>query len=97
MKRNELYTMVKEVVETKTGAKVTNKAAREIVDEIFEKILEAVKTDGEAVLPGIGKLKYVETAERKGKTVVNGEIKEWTKPAGHTIRLRLSRKIKESL
>ena len=97
MKRNELYKVVKEVVAEKVGAKVTNQAAREITDEIFTKIVDAVKNDGEVVLPGIGKLKLVETAPRKGKTVVNGEVKEWSKPAGKTIRLRLSSALKESL
>ena len=97
MKRNELYNAVKEIVSEKVDAKVTNKVAREITDEIFERILDAVKNDGEVVLPGIGKLKLVETAPRKGKSVVNGVTKEWSKPAGKTIRLRLSGSVKESL
>ena len=93
MKREELYLAVKEVVEGVVDVKVTKGKAKEITDTIIEKIVEGVKKDGETVLPGLGKLKLVETAPRKGET--NGV--KWEKPAGQTIKLRLSSKIKESL
>ena len=93
MKKDQVYAMVKEVVESATGAKVTKIKAKEIADTIFEKIVEGVKADSEAVLPGIGKLKLVETAPRSG--VTNGV--KWEKPAGKTIKLRLSKSLKESL
>jgi len=93
MKKAELIEMIKAVIEKNTEVSLTKKQAAEIVDEIFENILEAVKGNGEVIIPHIGKLKLVETAPRKG--VTNGIA--WEKPAGKTIRLRLSKSVKESL
>jgi len=93
MKKEQVYAMVKEVGEGATGVKLTKAKAKEITDAIFEKIVEGVKADGEAVLPGIGKLKLVDTAPRSG--ITNGV--KWEKCAGKTIKLRLSKALKESL
>jgi nucleoid DNA-binding protein len=94
MTRQDLYAMIKADLEKVVeNGKVTNKIAKEFTDTLFAKIVEAAKNDGEVVLPGLGKLKLVETAPRSG--VTNGV--KWEKPAGKTIKLRLSSTIKESL
>ena len=93
MTRTELFEMVKEEVERVTGAKMSKKASKELTESIFEKIFKGVKGDGEVVLPKLGKLKIAETKERSG---VSKGVK-WKKPAGRTIRLRLSKRAKEEL
>ena len=93
MNRTELVEVVKEIIETKANVKLTKKVAGEIVNEVFEKILNSVVESGEVVLPELGKLKLVETSARSGE--ING--KKWEKPAGKTIKLRLSSKTKEKL
>jgi len=93
MKKMELLEMIRAVIEKNTDVSLTKKQANEIMNEIFENILEAIKNSGEVVIPHIGKLKLVDTAPRKG--VTNGVA--WEKPAGKTIKLRLSKSVKESL
>ena len=78
-----------EAVASKLGSKKTE--AVETLDVVLGTIIEATVEEGECVIPGLGKLVVTETAARKGNT--NGVA--WSKPAGETIKLRLSSAGKE--
>lgn len=56
------------------------------IEVVVGTIIEGAK-GGECVVPGLGKIVKVATAARQG--VTNGV--EWSKPAGETLKLRLSK------
>ena len=64
----------------------TKTEAGETLDIVISTIVGATVTDGECVIPGLGKLKVKATKETSGKAP-NGTT--WTKPAGKTIKLSL--------
>jgi DNA-binding protein HU-beta len=64
-----------------------------IIEDVIGTMIDGAKNSGECVLPGLGKIVVVDTAAREG--VTNG--KAWSKPAGKTIKLRLSKAGKEIL
>lgn len=66
---------------------VTKSKGEGIVSVVFEGIIAGVKEDGEAVVPGIGKLVLVDTKATSGS--MNG--KAWSKPAGKALKLKLSK------
>ncbi len=88
MNKAELISAVAE----RTGT--SHAEAGRTVEAVVGAIVDGVK-EGECVLPGIGKLVVVETAARSGVSKLRGEEKAWTKPAGKTIKLRLSKSGKE--
>jgi len=68
----------------------TSKAeAGRTVDTVISTIIEGTVA-GECTVPGLGKLVVVDTAARKGVSQLGGVEKAWSKPAGKTIKLRLS-------
>ena len=73
---------------------VSKAEAGRTVDTVIGTVIEGVKA-GECVLPGIGKLVVTETAARSGVSKLGGVEKAWSKPAGKTIKLRLSTAGKE--
>ena len=71
----------------------TSKAnAEAVITTVIGSIIEGAK-EGECVIPGLGKLVTAETSARSG--VTNGV--QWSKPAGKTLKLRLSKAGKEIL
>ena len=78
-----------------TKLEVSKAEAGRIVEAVFGVVESGVTGEGECVLPGIGKLAVVETAARSGVSKLQGEEKAWSKPAGQTIKLRLSKAGKE--
>jgi len=95
MKKTDLIALVSVVLEEKCGQKVSKRVAKEVVETIFDEILNSIKTDGEAVLPGIGKLKLVERQARVG---YNPQKQEKIQiPARKTIKFSISKKVKEEL
>jgi len=97
MTKAEIIALVKETVEAGTGVKVTNVKAGEIVETIFGAITSTLKEGTEVTLPGLGKLKVQETAERTGVSKLGGVEKEWHKPAGRKVKFAPSKSFKESL
>lgn len=75
---------------------VSNAEAGRTVATVLETVIEGVK-GGECVIPGLGKLVVADTAARSGVSKLggNGEGKAWSKPAGKTVKLRLSTAGKE--
>jgi len=69
---------------------VSKAEAGRTVETVIGTIIEGTVNDGEATIPGLGKLKVVDTAARSGVSKIGGVEKAWTKDAGHTIKLRLS-------
>lgn len=51
----------------------TKKASKEMVDVVFESIVEAVAEDGKLCVPGFGNFVLVETTEREGRNPQTGE------------------------
>jgi nucleoid DNA-binding protein len=82
------------IAATAAKLEVSNAEAKRIIEGVLGTIIEGVK-GGECVLPGIGKLVVVETAARSGVSKMKGVEKAWSKPAGKTIKLRLSTAGKE--
>jgi DNA-binding protein HU-beta len=76
-----------------TKMEITKAEATRIIETVLGTIVEGAKADGECVVPGLGKLKIKETAERSG----NSMGKEWTKPAGKKFTLAVSKEGKDSL
>lgn len=68
---------------------VSNAEAGRTVALVLDTVIEGVK-GGECVVPGLGKLVVADTAARSGVSALGGESKAWSKPAGKTVKLRLS-------
>ena len=77
-----------------TKLEVSKTEAGRTVDTVIGTIIEGAVA-GECVLPGLGKIVKTETAARSGVSKLQGVEKAWTKPAGHTLKLRLSAAGKE--
>jgi DNA-binding protein HU-beta len=70
----------------------TSKAeAGRLVEVVVGSILDGVVNDGEAIVPGLGKLKVQDVPARSG--VAMG--KEWSKPAHKKVKLVLNKEGKE--
>jgi len=79
-----------ELVEAVAGKLEVSKAeAGKIIEDVVGVIIEGAVA-GECVVPGLGKIVKTATAARSGVSKLGGEEKAWTKPAGHTLKLRLS-------
>ncbi len=68
---------------------VSSVEAGRTIEAVLGTVIEGV-VSGECVVPGLGKLVTVETAARSGVSRLGGVEKAWSKPAGKTIKLRLS-------
>jgi nucleoid DNA-binding protein len=68
---------------------VSNAEAGRTVETVIGTIIEGAVA-GEVTVPGLGKIVKTATAARSGVSKLGGEEKAWTKPAGHTLKLRLS-------
>ena len=80
-----------ELIASVAGKMEVSKAeAGRTVDTVISALLEGTVKDGEATIPGLGKLKVVDTAARSGVSKIGGVEKAWTKDAGQTVKLRLS-------
>jgi DNA-binding protein HU-beta len=87
-----------QLIETLASKLDVNKTeAGRVLDTVLSTIIEGTKTDGECVVPGLGKLVVTETAARSGVSKMGGVEKAWTKPAGKKISLKLSKEGKEAL
>ncbi len=53
--------------------RVSKAQAKSIVEDIFKDIVDAAASGAEVSLPGFGKFKVKETAEREGRNPANGE------------------------
>lgn len=93
MNKAELIAAVAE----KTGSKKTE--AEATINTVLDTIVAGAKADGECVVPGIGKLKVVDTPAKAGgaERVAPNGTKYVTKavPAGKKIKLELSKAGKE--
>jgi len=84
-----------ELIEAVAGKLEVSKAeAGRITEDVIGTIIEGT-LQGECTIPGLGKLVLTETAARSGVSKLGGVEKAWTKPAGKTIKLRLSTAGKE--
>ena len=94
----EMVEEVKALLEETGCEKVSKKQAQEVLEGLCEAIIAELKEGGDVTLPGIGKLKVVETSARSGKIVTKtGETKEWKKPAGKKVKLEASKSLKEAV
>lgn len=84
MNKSELI----EAVATKLD--VSKADAGRTIETVISTIIEGAVA-GEAVIPGLGKLVKTEVAARSGVSKIGGTEKAWSKPAGHTLKLRLSK------
>ncbi|MHB8097967.1 MAG: HU family DNA-binding protein [Sulfuricurvum sp.] len=71
---------------------VSKKEASVIIETVVNTIVDGAK-GGECVIPGLGKLVTAKTAARAGTS----KGVAWSKPAGETLKLRLSKAGKEIL
>jgi DNA-binding protein HU-beta len=70
---------------------VSKAEAGRTVETVIGAILEGVKADGEALVPGLGKLKVVDVEARSGTAMG----KKWSKPAHKKVKLVLNKDGKE--
>ena len=82
----------KESYNFNVSPKIIKDPTGEIINTVIGTIISGAK-EGECVVPGLGKIVKVSTAARTGTT--NGV--SWSKPAGETLKLRLSKAGKEIL
>lgn len=80
--------LIAKIAET-TGT--SKKEAEGTINLVVDTIIAGAKTDGECVIPSLGKLAVVDVAARSG--VAMG--KAWSKPAGKALKLKLSKAGKE--
>lgn len=73
----------------------TKKAARIAFDQAIDAIRLSLLATGEADLPGIGRLKVIETAARAGTNPKTGEKIQI--PAGKKVAFKPSKTIKDQL
>ena len=76
---------------------VSKAEAGRIIETVISGIIAGAVKDGEAVIPGLGKLVVAETAARSGVSKMGGVEKAWTKPAGKKLALKLSKEGKEAV
>jgi DNA-binding protein HU-beta len=69
--------------------------AKEVFDEIVNLAQSEVKTNGEFVLPGFGKLVLSERKAREGRNPATGETIQI--PAKTTLKFRVSKGMKDSV
>lgn len=79
-------------VADETGIKKTDTA--KVIDAILAVTIRSLTTNGEALLPGIGKLVRKERPARKGRNPKTGEVVDI--PAGTSVKLRVSAGLKAS-
>jgi len=79
-----------ELIEAVAGKLEVSKAeAGRVVETVIGTVIEGAVA-GECVVPGLGKLKVVDTAARSGVSKLGGAEKAWSTPAGKKIKLSLS-------
>jgi len=79
------------LVEVVAGKLEVSKAeAGRVVDTVIGSILDGVVADGEAVVPGLGKLKVVDVKGREGVSKLQGVEKAWKTEDSKKIKLSLS-------
>ena len=69
--------------------------AGEVYDYFFSAITSRIKQNGKVALPGIGTLKVVQRAERKGRNPQTGE--EMIIPARNALKFSAASAIKEAI
>jgi nucleoid DNA-binding protein len=89
MNQNELIAVVAEKME------VSKAEAKRTIDTVLGTIIDGVVANGEAVLPGLGKLKVKDVKGRSGVSKLQGVEKAWKTEDHKTIRLSLSAAGKE--
>jgi len=73
-----------------TKLEVSKAEAGRVIETVLGTII-AGAVAGECVVPGLGKVVSVDTAARSGVSKIGGVEKAWTKAAGKTLKLRLSK------
>lgn len=79
-------------VADETGIKKADTA--KVIDAILAVTIRGLTANGEALLPGIGKLVRKERPARKGRNPKTGEVVDI--PAGTSVKLRISAGLKAS-
>lgn len=74
---------------------LSNAAIERVLDATAQTIQEALSTDDEVTLSGIGKFKVAERAERHARNPQTGE--QMTIPAHKVVLFRVAKSLKESL
>ncbi len=76
-------------------ADIDKKAAKKAMTAFVEGIIQAVKSEGELLLPGFGKFVMRETKERQGRNPSTGETIEI--PAGKRLGFMPAKAIREQI
>ncbi|MDZ4244048.1 MAG: HU family DNA-binding protein [Candidatus Doudnabacteria bacterium] len=74
---------------------MSKKDVSSFMDKMVELAYKEVKTNGEFVLPGIGKLVKVQRAERMGRNPATGE--QIKIPAKKVVKFRVAKAAKEAV
>ncbi len=89
MNKNDLIESLAEEFE------LTKTYARDLVDRVFEKIMEAANSGEEVALFGFGRFKVVERGARTGRNPQTGETVKI--PARKVLKFEAAKALKESL
>ena len=91
-KEKSVSELVSALAETSGISKIQSKA---VLDNLAELLISELKNAGSVQLPGIGKLKLGERAERQGRNPATGEA--ITIKAAKTVKFSGSKRLKDSL
>ena len=69
---------------------VSKAEAGRVIETVVGTVIDGAVASGESVIPGLGKIKVVNTAARSGVSRLGGDEKPWSVPAGKKIKLSLS-------
>ena len=81
MNKTELINVVAHKLE------VSKKEAGQLVSTVIDTIIEGTKTEGECVIPELGKLVLADVPARSGTSMGV----QWSKPAHQLLKLKLSK------
>lgn len=74
---------------------VSNKVAKEMITTFVDMILKETKKNGQAVVPGLGKLVRVERKARTGRNPATGAAIKI--PAKKVVKFRIAKAVKDAI
>ena len=78
-----------------TNCEVSNKTAKQLVDDLASTAIKEVRKNGVFIVPGLGKLVRVDRRARVGRNPATGE--SINIPAKKVVKFRVSKSVKDAI
>jgi DNA-binding protein HU-beta len=78
-----------------TGCEVSNRTAKQLLDDLAATAIKEVRKNGAFVVPGLGKLVRVDRQARVGRNPATGETIQI--PAKKVVKFRVSKAVKDAI